>query len=1046
MKISILHRILAVMLLAFSGIIAAEAQTISLQSLEIQPGEQKTVEVVMDNAMPVNTIQFDMELPAGLELVGGFKATGRIPAKMSVNANMALNGNSRIKRVVTVPGDLTATIGAGSGAVMAFTVKATDALFADTDNPMIKFTGVSFTANSNFTQSVKQDAFTVAVMREKPVIEISATPAEIALAPGQTREVTLALTNSVTCSMLQFMLNLPAGLSLEGDDYYTLGDRVNPTAMLMKNGNEGSIKMMLVLNPTSTTLESMDGNSGDFLTLKLTATGALAATSAITVSQVIMSNTAGQSLDGTSTVAVNVVNSSNAKSQADAKVNALQSALDAAIAAITTECPDVKDQFSGEAIQEMINTLRTAIDEAYDNGSLVADYDNIMAPAAGIEQSTAALLADARAAQKAYDNETARQQANQTAYDADIQAINTLQAQLDAAKQRIATECPDADMTAEIQAAQQAIDLARSKADATFTAVKNEGSYVSALDQEALSAQIAKIVTDAQTKQAEHNRQTANKAAYDADLAKIKQLTGNLRTTIAEIQATYPGFDDPRANLEVEKAIENASEAVEAAWKAVATKGNYTSPLNAEALQKQIDDLLTNARLKSDEAARQAANKTAYEADLATLAQLEANLNTAVAKIASDYPAYTDQTLIDETRRMIATATTAVGNAYTAVATSGIYSSPLNAKTIQDKIDAILTAAKAAQDKADKDEAARQAANKTAYDNDMNKILELRAYLNTVWAQVNQEYPGCGDAVAKAGVENALNAAEAAVKKAYEDVATSGNYTSPLDYDALKQQIDAILAAAKAKADENARKEANKTAYDNDIAQIDALQKQLDDAIKEIKEKYAAGEDADAEKALQDKIDALRDAANEAFGKVAESGNYESPVDADAIKTEIESLVADAKAKAEEDARQEANQEAYQEDVDKIDQLQKALDDAIAEIKEKYSDGENPDVEKAIQDKIDELREAASEASDEVKDEGEYESPITEETIQNILDEIEEMINNAKNSGIVNVYYDESDGEVTIYTLDGVRHERPVSGRVNILRSESGRTVKVMIK
>ena len=207
----------------------------------------------------------------------------------------------------------------------------------------------------------------------------------------------------------------------------------------------------------------------------------------------------------------------SAKANADSKIAELTASLTNTLATISETCPDVKNQFTGETISNQIDVLKVAVQVAFDNKSLATNYEQVMAPVAGIEASIAKLLADAQAAQKAYNEQSALDQARTNANS----TISGLEKDLADALAKIATECPDvkqnftgAEITAKIAVLRNDVNAAYENGTlvAEYEDVMNPASEI--------SAAIEKMISDAQAAQQKFdddaNAEAALQEAYIA--------------------------------------------------------------------------------------------------------------------------------------------------------------------------------------------------------------------------------------------------------------------------------------------------------------------------------------------------------------------------------------------------------------------------------------------------------------------------------------------------------------------------------------------------
>ena len=112
----------------------------------------------------------------------------------------------------------------------------------------------------------------------------------------------------------------------------------------------------------------------------------------------------------------------------------------------------------------------------------------------------------------------------------------------------------------------------------------------------------------------------------------------------------------------------------------------------------------------------------------------------------------------------------------------------------------------------------------------------------------------------------------------------------------IRTAIEKLITDAKAaQKDEEARQAANLEAYEADLAIIEALEKELDEAIETVKKDWPTYNYASDKDAIEDAIEAQRAQADAAYAAVADEGTYTNTVNATAIREMIEKMLTDAR-------------------------------------------------------------------------------------------------------------------------------------------------------
>ena len=244
------------------------------------------------------------------------------------------------------------------------------------------------------------------------------------------------------------------------------------------------------------------------------------------------------------------------------------------------------------------------------------------------------------------------------------------------------------------------------------------------------------------------------------------------------------------------------------------------------------------------------------------------------------------------------------------------------------------------------------AALKKLYDDWTAKIVAVQQELKDMVEQIKAKYPATMEAM-----EPEISAVQeklAQVSSQLDDLYYSQKLTdkTTFDLESIEKAIDALTASAKTKNDA-----INTSTYNTLKAEIDALQKQLDDTKADIKKNCDDAITATAEtdaKAVQAQIDQLK-ANLDALNKAGKLG-ADSKLDAAATKA-----VTDAIADMYFKAIKTQNDKAYPVLVKEIEALSDSLDTARKQIEEAYGEeiaAAMTEALDAIQKKIDEAKAA----------------------------------------------------------------------------------------
>jgi len=1032
MRIKSIFRILALLMLAGTTAANAQEYTFSIDPIEIQPGETKTVTVNMTNSEGLYMLQFNTMLPEELSYVPGTLVynTDRLNPEQFVLDESSYKASGKQMIVTPIPLTLDKAITEGDGWLVKFDVKATGYSTPQVAN-ILGYNAKVFPYEDNSTVNVSD--FAGQVNLNVGTVLYGIEPAEIVLNPGCTTTVSVTLENSMALAGGQLLIMDAPGLTYS--NFKKNADRFNArTGLNTKQGNGFTNVVMAAMYLPTEENPAIKGNEGVLFTFDVTASADFTGQATIAIKEAYGATTEGIDIFSQNEPTAYIQSGKPAYDAAKAEVNSLQTALNAALTTIRTECADVATAYPGTEIQQAITALDAAVEEAYKSGK--TDYTEVLTPAESIRTDIAKLLSDAKAAQQAFNDNEVRKEANLKAYNDNLQAIEEQQKALNDAAAEIAANYPAGNDTEAIAAIQSLIDQAKADAKTALDAVAEEGNY-KPVELTAIANAITKLLEDAKAAQQAFNdneaRKEANLKAYNDNLQAIEEQQKALNDAAAEIAANYPAGNDTEAIAAIQSLIDQAKADAKTALDAVAEEGNY-KPVELTAIANAITKLLEDAKAAqaaADEAARKAANEAAYQKDIAAIDALIANYNITVAQIADKYAAFRDATAEANVLNSLNSAKKAIQDAYKAVAQAGNYATPenVNFESLQNDIAKLLTDAQA---KAEATEAERVAANEAAYQADLQSVANLQALLDAAKTELETNYAEYIPTAAVEAAQKAINDAKTAADKEYAAVAEAGYYKTQVDASAIEAMIAALVPAAQqaeSQANEEKRVAANEKAAAEDRAAVEDIQAYYNTIVAEIKADYAEYEDLKAEAEVQNEITAALKAIDKALADVKTEGEYQSPVNIEELKSHVDALLQNAK-DAKEAARVAANEAAYQADMDLIAEMQQKLDEAKQEIQKLYPTEAVQSQIDAIQATIDGYTAKADAEKEATADEGMYERQVSEIDLENIETAINAAIEAA---GIDGVYVDaEGNAPIAIYTLNGQRVSRPASGQVNI--------------
>lgn len=553
----------------------------------IEPFTISSYDVVNVPVMLENTginptgFQFDVVLPAELEFAGEPTAN---PARLTNVHTLLFNKNNG--RVLSYSSDRQ-TINGTEGELLTVPVKVKTGML--TENTEVKIGIVDATLTTALGEQTVRPEDTEATVTLQAFTATGYSPAaEVVAMPGSPATIEFALRNNCNVLGMQVDFVLPEGFTADASGL-TLGTRCTAGIAKSVSVNEGNVYTVQLYSAIDNNM--LTGNDGVVFTLAVNVPEDMEADAAtVTVKNLDVSYAAGKSITG-EPFEVQIVNGMKVAAAANAEIEALEQELTKVLQQIAEECADVAEDYTGSEVYQQITALRTAVDNAFENGTLKDNYDEIMKPVDDIRTAISTLLTDAQAAEAQF-KENERVAANQAAFEAAMAEADKLQEAVDAAKEEIAKDYPGIDVTTEIEAAQAAVNAQVDNINKALEAVENEGTFeytVDATDTDAAIAAAKKAAAD------EAKRKADNKAAYEATVDAIDALETKLDEAIAKIASDYPSANVSLDVMQAQKAIDKARADAEAALEAVEEEGTYDYTPDTKAIEDMIAAILEKA-------------------------------------------------------------------------------------------------------------------------------------------------------------------------------------------------------------------------------------------------------------------------------------------------------------------------------------------------------------------------------------------------------------------------------------------------------------------
>ena len=476
---------------------------VSMDNLNIKSGETKTVAVFLDNSDAISTLQMDIKLPSGLLFKNNLT---RNEARLDRDSHTIYmdhlkfdqESRSNIYRLTILSSDLSNIVG-NSGAVVYFDVEANSSLIETRDIVLTNIVGSSSEKDeeTGFTVKYELEDYTASVSPNIGQLFFTDDSLSVKI-DGTSKKVDVSLINYVKVRGLQAVVTLPEGLSFEtkdnGKPRFEYSDRLPQNAAISSNITEDGKLHLAISDLTGGTIEEKEDTTVLF-SFYVKASEALAETSDITLSEVVISDNSDHGIEVHGTSTVKIYNSFIAYyTPANDSIQGLRTRYEAAVEKINTEAANVKDSaIVVNAVQEVatrIEDLQNSVDEAYANETLAATYDEVLAPVAEIDTA----IVDMVEMVLDYQQKVTANEEAYTRLTADIAAV---QAKLDAAKTTIETDYAEVaeQFTADIATLQEDIDSISNEVKGLYDEVKLTAE--SQIDATAIEAGIEKVLADA---------------------------------------------------------------------------------------------------------------------------------------------------------------------------------------------------------------------------------------------------------------------------------------------------------------------------------------------------------------------------------------------------------------------------------------------------------------------------------------------------------------------------------------------------------------------
>ncbi|MCM1296383.1 MAG: hypothetical protein NC311_12665, partial [Muribaculaceae bacterium] len=329
-----------------------------------------TFAIMMDNDATAAGLQFDLVLPKGVSIVptkvdGSLQDIYRNPDRFNQGQiyKTAQTGDN-VYTVLVVSQSMKPFVGT-SGPVAFFRLRSQAPGYETlTLSNIVMFNNVGdgLECDSSFSGNFQVgDKF----------VEFYSESSVIAVVPGQkTFKFPVGLRNSQLLAGFQLDMQLPEGFKFAKTDPVVSTSRMSNSAWINVFEHSNNT-YRLIASDMMTNQAVRNTGEGVIFDVTITVPETIPDNAQIVIKDALASTLNNVTIQGIG-CEVSVVDGNKAYDAAKASIKELQDALDAALAQIATDCPDVKDQFTGADIQTAIDNLTAAVDAAFQNGTLTS--------------------------------------------------------------------------------------------------------------------------------------------------------------------------------------------------------------------------------------------------------------------------------------------------------------------------------------------------------------------------------------------------------------------------------------------------------------------------------------------------------------------------------------------------------------------------------------------------------------------------------------------------------------------------------------------------
>ncbi len=396
---NIINNILRTAMVCFAammvGVVAVAQNKLYIEDFSIVPGQETTVNLVLENTDNISSLQFDIDFPEGLEFVPGSEERNteritRTSHTLTVSQYDQYNEQSKRFTIFAKGVDtLKTAIKGHSGVILSFQVEADESF---TGGKLIF--SEAYGSDATITPATEKDIVVVEGVVKANVGTFSLSADSVSMFTTKNDTVHFYLANTIDVVGMEARLTLPDGIKAE----VIMGDRLSDNTEVNYVASTGKILVSSMMNDVFAETDA------PVFSIVLTATDIV--TGDIILNEVVVSDKKTPfAIEGEAKVAVDVLDINKiVYGEMTVKLDSAQNKLADTLEVISNYTTDAGKAFAeseeAKAIAAELDSIKAELDSLYAAG-LLTDVNDFEERIAAVEERIDVLAREAAAADAA---------------------------------------------------------------------------------------------------------------------------------------------------------------------------------------------------------------------------------------------------------------------------------------------------------------------------------------------------------------------------------------------------------------------------------------------------------------------------------------------------------------------------------------------------------------------------------------------------------------------------------------------------------------------